>query len=399
MDSTFRLRSVAVAAYGPALLYGLSAGVIAPVIALSAIDRGATVAGAGLVVSLMGIGALLSNIPAGALTTRFGERRCMVAGAAINAAGIVLCLFDAGIAVFAGGVLAMGVAGAVFQLARQSYLTEVVPLDMRARAMSTLGGVVRIGAFAGPFAGAAAIKLYGLDGAYVVSLVAIAGAGAIAYSVPDLEERAAVPDGTKVATTWSITRDHWRTLVTLGTGVLLLSAIRQTRQVVLPLWAAHLHLDASTSSILFGISAAVETLVFYPGGVIMDRWGRRAVAVPCTLIMGVAFIVTPLTHTAVTLGLVAVVIGVGNGFGSGIVNTLGADAAPVLGRPTFLGVWRELSDGGSAIGPVILSVVTGVAGLASGVVVSGVVGLAAAAVLRRYAPAVRRSSRAGQASD
>jgi hypothetical protein len=98
----------------------------------------------------------------------------------------------------------------------------------------------------------------------------------------------------------------------------------------------------------------------------------------------------PLTHGAVTLGAVAMVIGLGNGIGSGIVNTLGADVAPVLGRPTFLGVWRELADGGAAVGPVILSVVTALAGLAAGIVVSGVVGLAAAAVLFRYAPAIRR---------
>lgn len=94
----------------------------------------------------------------------------------------------------------------------------------------------------------------------------------------------------------------------------------------------------------------------------------------------------PLTGTAVTLGLVAVVIGLGNGIGSGIVNTLGADSAPVLGRPTFLGVWRELSDGGASLGPVILAAVTGLAGLAGGVVVSGLVGVAAAAVLWRYVP-------------
>jgi hypothetical protein len=100
----------------------------------------------------------------------------------------------------------------------------------------------------------------------------------------------------------------------------------------------------------------------------------------------------PLTHGAITLGVVAVVIGLGNGIGSGIINTLGADAAPVLGRPTFLGVWRELADGGAALGPVLLSTVTAIAGLASGIVVSGAVGLAAAAVLFRYAPAVRRRS-------
>jgi MFS family permease len=393
MTSTpFRLRSVAVSAYGPSLLYGFSQGIIAPVVAISAIERGASIAVAGLVVSLMGMGSIVSNIPAGMMTTRFGERRSMVAAAVISAAGISLCLADVGLPLFAAGMLALGMASAVFQLARQSYLTEVVPLEKRARAMSTLGGVARIGAFTGPFAGAGVIHLFGLDSAYLVSLVAIIGAGVIAYTVPDLDERASVPAGAKAISTRSIVRDHWRTLVTLGTGVLLLSAIRQTRQVVLPLWAHHLHLGATTSSILFGVSGAIETLVFYPAGLVMDQWGRRAVAVPCTLVMGLSFIAMPLTHGAITLGVVAVVIGLGNGIGSGIINTLGADAAPVLGRPTFLGVWRELADGGAALGPVLLSTVTAIAGLASGIVVSGAVGLAAAAVLFRYAPAVRRRS-------
>ncbi|MEV6847209.1 MFS transporter [Actinoplanes sp. NPDC051411] len=381
-ETPFRLRSVGVSAYGPSLLYGFSSGVIAPVIAISAIERGASIAVAGLVVSLMGIGSIISNIPAGVMTTRFGERRSMIWAAAINAAGLALCLGDVGLWLFSIGVLAQGMAGAVFQLARQSYLTEVVPLAMRARAMSTLGGMARIGAFIGPFAGAGLIKLYGLDSAYAASLVAILGAGAIAYTVPDLPSHTSAED----TSTWSITRGHWRVLATLGVGVLLLSAIRQTRQVVMPLWAQHLHLDPSTSSILFGVSGALEALVFYPAGLVMDRWGRRAVAVPCTLVMGLSFLAMPLTHGAVTLGVAATVMGIGNGIGSGIVNTLGADVAPAIGRPTFLGVWRELADGGAALGPVILSAVTALAGLASGIIVSGVVGFAAAAVLFRFVP-------------
>jgi MFS family permease len=382
-DDAFRLRDVAIPAYGPSLLYGISSGAVAPVIALSAVQRGASVAVAGLVVALMGIGSILANIPAGLLTTRFGERRAMVGSTGLTVAGLGLCLLGAGLWPFAAGVLVLGMAGAVFQLARQSYLTEIVPFGRRARAMSTLGGVVRIGAFAGAFAGAGAIALGGLPGAYVLALVTIVASGAIVYALPDLTARTAVPAPVSTA---SIVRGHWRTLATLGTGVLLLSAIRQTRQVVVPLWAEHLHLDPGTASLLFGVSGVVEALVFYPSGLVMDRWGRRAIAVPCTLVMGLGFLVLPLTHSAVPLGVVAVVIGLGNGFGSGIVNTLGADSAPATGRPTFLGVWRELSDGGAALGPVILSAVTGLAGLAGGIVVSGLVGVLAAAVLLRYVP-------------
>ena len=45
----------------------------------------------------------------------------------------------------------------MFSLARQAYLTEAVPIRMRARALSTLGGTFRIGCFIGPFVGAALV--------------------------------------------------------------------------------------------------------------------------------------------------------------------------------------------------------------------------------------------------
>jgi hypothetical protein len=79
-------------------------------------------------------------------------------------------------------------------------------------------------------------------------------------------------------------------------------------------------------------------------------------------------------------------MGFGNGIGSGIVMTLAADTSPAIGRPTFLGVWRELADGGAGIGPVILSAVTALAGLGPGIIVSGVVGFAAAAALWVWTP-------------
>jgi MFS family permease len=226
----------------------------------------------------------------------------------------------------------------------------------------------------------------GLPGAYYVSLAAILAAGVIVYTVPDLE----VSDERKAAaaqvTTWSILQRYWRTLITLGSGVLLLSAIRQTRQVVIPLWAAHIGLSPTTNSIIYGIAGAIDALTFYPAGKVMDVYGRKWVAVPCVIIMGVSFVLMPLTHAAVTLALTAMIMGFGNGIGSGIVMTLSADISPAVGRPTFLGIWRELADAGSGVGPVILSAVTAVAGLGFGIIVSGMVGFAAAGALWAWIP-------------
>jgi MFS family permease len=253
--------------------------------------------------------------------------------------------------------------------------------------------------FVGPFLGAGAEELWGLPGAYYVSLAAMAGAAVIVLRVPDLEKTDQQRAAAAQVTTRGILKEYWRTFLTLGLGVVLLSAIRQTRQVVIPLWAAHIGLSPTANSLIYGTAGLVDVSTFYPAGKVMDLYGRRWVAVPCTLVLGLSFLLMTGTHSALTLTLVAMLMGFGNGIGSGIVMTLSADVSPEIGRPTFLGLWRELGDTGQGVGPLILSGVTAVAGLVAGIVVSGLVGFAAAAVLwvfiPRRAPA-RRKRAAGQ---
>ena len=152
-----------------------------------------------------------------------------------------------------------------------------------------------------------------------------------------------------------------------------------------PMCAAHSGITTA-NSIIYGIAGLIDVATFYPAGKVMDAYGRRWVAVPSAAVLGVSFVVMPFTHAVATLTLAAMIMGFGNGIGSGIVMTLSADVSPEIGRPTFLGLWRELADAGTGIGPLILSGVTAVAGLASGINVSGLVGFAAAAVLWTFIP-------------
>lgn len=391
----FTLRGIAVAAFGPTLLFGIGQGAILPVVALTARDLGASVALAALIVTLIGLGSWVFNLPASLVTLKFGERWAIVgaavaAGLALAAAGLS-SLIPNGLWLLAVAMAVVGMSGAVFGLARQKYLTEAVPVEFRARALSTLGGVNRIGVFIGPFLGAAVMQFSGIGGAYWVGVVAMAAAAVLSLTIPDLEVAGGSDSGHKgpEPTLRSIAVSHAKVFLSVGVGILLLSALRSSRQVVIPLWADHLGMDASSASLIYGLSGAIDMLVFYPAGKLMDRKGRQFVAVPSTLLMGAALLLIPLTGSFPGLLLAALLIGFGNGISSGLVMTLGADFSPDRGRGQFLGLWRFMADAGSTGGPVLLSGVTALASLGAGISATGILGFAAAAVFAVVIPRMK----------
>jgi MFS family permease len=216
-------------------------------------------------------------------------------------------------------------------------------------------------------------------------------AAVIAARIPDLEVPATAAAGhdtpsPAAPTLMSTLRDHRHVFVTLGIGVMLVSAVRAARQAIIPLWADHLALDASVAALIYGLAGGIDMLVFYPAGKVMDEKGRRWVAVPSMLIMGTALLLTPLTHGTTTLLLAALAIGFGNGIGSGMIMTIGADHSPRLGRAHFLGVWRLMSDLGASCGPALLSFMAATLSLGTGIAFVGLLALAAAGQLGYWIP-------------
>jgi MFS family permease len=394
-DGQFSLASIAVPAFGPSVLFFLGEGAVLPVVALSARELGASVAGAALTVTVIGLGSLVFNLPASLLTVRFGERWAIVGAQLAGACALALAALAQDLWQLVPALVVLGMAASVTGLARQKYLTEAVPVDFRARALSTLGGVSRIGVFVGPFLGAAAIQAWGLRGAYWVGAAVLAAASVVALWMRDLpaHDGAGLPG--REPRLGEVAAGHWKVLATAGLGVLLVAAVRQSRQVVIPLWADHLGLDAPTAALVYGIAGGMDLLLFYPGGRVMDARGRLAVALPSMTLMGLALVATPWTASFWPFLAAASALGAGNGIGSGLVMTLGADFSPSPGRAQFLGLWRLMADAGSTAGPILLSASTAAWGLGAGVAASGGLGLAAAAVLAWSVPKAQRRGQRG----
>lgn len=392
----FSLRSIALPAFGPTAVWSVGIGAALPVIVLSARDLGASVAVAAAFVLIEGLSAFVSSLPAGSLVARIGERRALAGAAVVDALGAALALTAQTLWMLGLAIALMGLTGSVFMLARQSWLTARAPVRIRARAMSTMGGVQRIGLFIGPFVAAPVIAAFGTRAAYAVPVVAGLLAAVWAWvALRDEDELVEVApgvvaeDGTPRSrvTLREVIDDHRRILATLGMGVLLIGAARQGRFVIVPLWAEAVGITTSQTALIFGIAGGVEVLLFYPAGSIMDRFGRTWIAVPFLVILGIGMLLLPLAHGFATVTAVSTLMGLGNGLGSGIVQTIGADVAPAVGRAQFLSVWRFLSLIGQNGAPLLVSGVTLLAGLGPACVVLGALTLAGAPLLARWLPA------------
>ncbi|WP_324197907.1 MFS transporter [Nocardia abscessus] len=388
-----RLRSLTWTVFVPMVVYGIGSGAAAPMYALRALDLGASAGLAGVVVALSGLGMVLTDLPAGRIVASIGERGALAVGSVLGAVGVLAAIVAPNVGVLALGMLLNGAAGAVWGLARQTYLVAVVPVGDLGRAMSTLAGSMRLGFFCGPFLGAAVVHSLGPNGALWLQLVTtvISGAAMAAIRSPDGAGGAGARHSLS-----AVVIEHRRTLGTLGLAALLVGAARSARLALLPLWAAHIGLSAAATSSVFGVAGAMDVLMSYPAGVWLDRYGRRATGVPSMILFALGFGALPFTSSVLGLGCAAVLLGLANGMSNGLIMTVGADVAPDGQRAEFLGAWRLTHDIGMFAGPVAVGVISALTVLGGAAVALALTAAAGAYTMHRWFPGVVQPMRRSQ---
>lgn len=404
-ETGFRFRSIALPALLPSLLFAIGEGSIIPIIPAIAQDLGAGLAFAGFIAAMIMVGELIGDIPSGWIVSRIGERRAMVGASLVSIIGVTTCIVASGPWMLGVGIFLLGLSTATFALARHAFMTTFVPLQYRARALSTLGGTFRAGWFVGPFIAAglialtahAAIVFWVHLGCAVIVIVLL-------MVMPDPTAAAAARTGASgshetegeqlvAGESHGLFRTIWKfrgVLVRLGTGVAIVGALRASRSVILPLWAVSLGLPESTTALIIGLGGAMDFALFYASGQVMDRFGRLWSVVPSMLGMGIGLFVLAFTHDLQNavgwfIGITAVT-GLANGIGSGILMTLGADLAPKNDPAPFLGAFRFTGDAGTAAAPLLVSLVVAVATLSLSTAIIGVIGVLGAGLMLRYVP-------------
>ncbi|MEL4503329.1 MFS transporter [Luteococcus sp. H138] len=393
----------------PSLLIGVAGGATVPVQVLAAMQLGASASLAAAIVAIVGGIGLATTVHAGRLIDRLGDKRAM-----LLATGVITVFTAVTIAalVWGGrGALALFMAAAfgrapamnIWSLARQAYTADHVGPDEVGRAMTALGGTMRIGNLIGPLVGGVLLLWLPLWSVFVLSVLCAVLAVAILYR----PEAATMAEPVEAPSAQPLDRlgDHatttaepvaasspsgvrWSRVILAGIAITTLAVARVAQPVIVQLWGVHIGLHESTISLVVAAGAAIEIILMFPGGYLKDRLGRAMILITCLLIYGTGFLlVVPFSAWWGLVGMVlaVVVMAVGNGLGAGVNMTIGADLSPSQGRGRFLGVWALFSNVGVLGGPLLISLLVATVSVQAAVLAIGGIAVAGAAWMTVFA--------------
>jgi MFS family permease len=398
------IRAQVLPLYLPSLLSSISAGVAFLAIPLLVRELGADLGQTGLVLALLEIGGLCAALPAGYLTARWSYRTSGLVSALGFAALSITGWVANEVWVLAFAVFGIGMSRALWSVSRHAYASRASSVAHRGRLMATLGGVHRLGHLIGPAVAGVLAITFGLQillllmGALFV-LAALSSAiflnegwtshrriqfGRTSRSVSDgtinsqmFPQRDSVDRGPTqgVTSLSSVLQSQWRPLVRNGVPIMILCLVRKSREVVLPLWGAHIGLGVDAIGFALSASWICDFVVFYGGGLLSDRYGRKAAALTTLLLLSVSIALLPLATSYSLFILICCIAGFGNGLSAGVVMTVGADLSPDKSTGQFLGLWRFIADIGGSASPLVVGSVAQLLSLAAAAPLIAVIGL------------------------
>lgn len=375
---TTTLRRLVIPVYLPMGAGALGIGMLVPALPLYLREEGLSFSVVSVVLGAAGLGSMFGGFPSGSILARFNEQILLaIALVAMSVSTILLGMTTAVVALVTFRfVYGMGSIG--LRLSRQTFIGNTVPPRLRGRAMALVGGSFRISLLVGPLLGGFLVDSVGFRTTFLIcGLLNVVGLFGSAS-----RRRTETSDGPGVMPL-SLPRALWQhrsILIKGGFAPALAVAVRDGRYVIIPLFALELGLSPSGVGALVALGNAADFLLFPIAGFLMDRYGRLHAIVPSFSLITVGLVILSTANSALVVGIAGIVMGIGNGIGSGTMLTLATDLAPQEARGQVLSGLAILQDFGTLLGPLIVGITADAAGLGTSAL--ALAGVMVVAILR-----------------
>jgi MFS family permease len=335
----------------------LGFGLILPTLPLYAKSFGVGDDAAGLLISAFAFTRLAIDPVSGPIVTRLGERAAaglgvIIVGVSAVATGLAPTFLLAVILRGAGGA-----GSAMLFTALTSYLLKVVPKERMGRTLGIFYGAFNVGVIAGSPLGGTIAKHFGLASPLFVyaGLLFVAG-GMYFWLVPEPRRPEPRPGDESESGRAGSMRELLRRrefLAAIALNFAYLWMIAAVFDTLTPLFAnERLGMSPQGIGVIFGVALVGELLVLYPSGGVMDRRGRRFVAVPSMLALAGMSAVLGVAGSPVALGGLMLILGLASGVAGVPAGAMLSDIAPQQSG-TAVGVFRFCGDLGLTLGPAL----------------------------------------------
>lgn len=358
------------------LVNQLGFGLITPVLPLYADSFGLGPSMIGVVIGVYGLARFAVNLPAGRLAERIGRRPVLIGGTIITAVSAALMATAQNLPQLLLYRVLGGAGAATVLVAGQIMVTDLSTPSNRARLSSVYQGFFLIGVGLGPLPGGVLADALGLRVPFIV--YSLCAGLACLWATLTLAE------------TWPATAAVVRPLeepapgaavrsIVFSVGFVLVSAVTFVQffartgalfNVVPLMGRERLGLSPAQIGLALTLVNVLNIATLYHSGALSDRFGRKPVIWPSTVISGLSLLAFAWSGGYLAFIGSALLWGLASGISGPSPGAYIADLAPAAQRGRLIGIYRTCADAGYVVGPLLLGWLVGVAGFSAPLVLT-----------------------------
>ena len=277
-------------------------------------------------------------------------------------------------------------------------LADITTPERRGRIISIYQGTFIFGVGIGPLPGGLLAELYGLSAPFWFCGGASVIASTVAlFAVKETRHLARAKEskhGVRPTFVAQIRLLSKNTGFVLVSSIALINALTRTGGLfnIIPIIGSF-KLGLSVAEIGFGMAlgSILGLVATYPSGMIADRWGRKAVIVPVTIMTGTSFLLFLAADSLTTFAGAYVLWGVASSIGGSAPAAYAADSAPPGMNASAMSMFRMLGDIGYVVGPIALGYIVDVQGPDTALILCTILLVLIAAAFAKFAPETYRA--------
>lgn len=356
---------------------------VAPIIPLYALEFGVSYTAAGALITGFAIGRLMFSLLGGVAGDRYGARRVAVGGALLLTVSSVTAALAPTYGVLLISRFVEGMGSAILATTASQYLVQTAPKERLGRTMALYQTGLLVGIAIGPFLGGRLAELGDFRTPFwAYSLLGLVVAVLVTLFITDLP-----PSDKTVGESFRATGDllrmpSFRVLLFVAFSLFFMRG--GARITLFPLFGSEVvGLNPAEIGDVLSLSAVANLLIVLPGGQLVDRIGRKPVAIWGLILAGLTTAAYGFFDSYGSLLVVSGAFGLASGIASIPPPTMVGDLAPPGAEGSAVGLYRTSGDLGFIVGPLLMGAAADAGAFSTGFIISGVLLAVAALVVTR----------------